>query len=270
MWVLMMILQGAFQFNNMETYFGVISQVLDPDLYTIEVDIPGKNQKLNAFPFRGEVDEPRVGDNVMLLEVDPIYHSYYLYKKLKENDFIGIRSRGKKIWIKEDFIQIGIIPVDANNSNNGKDLIFPDTDKGEWYDDKEDSKPTPDCTSWIKIDKEGNLEVEMEGAGKVHITKDHEVNIDGNFTAVVKGNSDITVNGNTTIKVDGNVDAKVGKSLSAKVSGSCTIDSPDVKITGASVTVAGTPTPEGRGAWCGIPFCCFTGAAQSSSKSLNN
>ena len=77
----------------MNTFIGVIAKVLDPDLYTIEVDIPGENERLSAFPFRGEVDEPRVGDVVFLRELDPIYHSYYLYEKLKENDFIGIRAR---------------------------------------------------------------------------------------------------------------------------------------------------------------------------------
>lgn len=48
----------------MNTFIGVIAKVLDPDLYTIEVDIPGENERLSAFPFRGEVDEPRVGDVV--------------------------------------------------------------------------------------------------------------------------------------------------------------------------------------------------------------
>ena len=48
----------------MEYSIGTITKILDPDLYTVEVDIPGRNQELRAFPKRGEVDEPRVGDVV--------------------------------------------------------------------------------------------------------------------------------------------------------------------------------------------------------------
>ena len=173
----------------METYFGVIAKVLDPDLYTVEVDIPGEQERLKAFPFRGEVDEPRVGDVVFLREFDPIYHSYYLYEKLKENDFIGIRARGKKIWMKEDFIQIGIIPPDANNSTGAKS--FPDTVAGEWYDDQSGADKTPSCTSWVKIDKEGNINIEMEGSGHMHITGDHKVEIDGGLTVKIGADAKI-------------------------------------------------------------------------------
>jgi len=235
----------------METYFGVIAKVLDPDLYTVEVDIPGEQERLKAFPFRGEVDEPRVGDVVFLREFDPIYHSYYLYEKLKENDFIGIRARGKKIWMKEDFIQIGIIPPDANNSGGAKS--FPDTVAGEWYDDKSGKNQTPECTSWIRVDKSGNIDVEMEGAGKVHITADHEVNVDGNVTIKVGGNAKIAVSGNVDAKIDGNLDAKV--------SGTTELDCPTVTITGGILqTSGGTCAADGQGGFCGLPVCCLTGA----------
>ena len=83
-----------------ETFFaGTITEILDPVLYEIKVDIPGVIGGVKAFPIRGEVDEPRVGDFVLLLSLDPVYHSYYLYKKIKENDFIGFRSNGKMVDI---------------------------------------------------------------------------------------------------------------------------------------------------------------------------
>ena len=244
----------------MEEYIGVIAKVLDQDLYTIEVDIPGEQERLKAFPFRGEVDEPRVGDVVFLRELDPIYHSYYLYQKLKENDFIGIRARGKKIWMKEDFIQIGIIPPDANNSTGAKN--FPDTVASEWYDDQSGKDTTPDCTSWVKIDKEGNIEVEMEAGGKVHITADHEVKIDGNLKVEIGGNAEIKVGGNTSLETSGNCDIKT--------SGSCTIDSPDVKVTGASMTVAGSASPSGSGPFNCLKACIFSGCVHVGDKSLGN
>lgn len=229
----------------METYFGVIAKVLDPDLYTVEVDIPGEQERLKAFPFRGEVDEPRVGDVVFLREFDPIYHSYYLYEKLKENDFIGIRARGKKIWMKEDFIQIGIIPPDANNSTGAKS--FPDTVAGEWYDDQSGADKTPSCTSWVKIDKEGNIDIEMEGSGHMHITGDHKVEIDGGLT----------------VKIGADAKIEVGGSADVTVSGSAKLTSPDVTITGGQLTTNGSVAPQGTGAYCGLPFCVFSGCPQS-------
>ena len=221
----------------METYFGVIAKVLDPDLYTVEVDIPGEQERLKAFPFRGEVDEPRVGDVVFLREFDPIYHSYYLYEKLKENDFIGIRARGK--------IQIGIIPPDANNSTGAKS--FPDTVAGEWYDDQSGADKTPSCTSWVKIDKEGNINIEMEGSGHMHITGDHKVEIDGGLT----------------VKIGADAKIEVGGSADVTVSGSAKLTSPDVTITGGQLTTNGSVAPQGTGAYCGLPFCVFSGCPQS-------
>ena len=230
----------------MNTFFGIIAKVLDQDLYTIEVDIPGEGERLRAFPLRGEVDEPRVGDVVFVREVDPNYHSYYLYEKLKENDFIGIRARGKKIWInKDEFIQIGIYPPDANNSTGAKS--FPDTVAGEWYDDKSGKNPTPDCTSWVKIDKEGNIDIEMEGSGHMHITGDHKVEIDGGLT----------------VKIGADAKIEVGGSADVTVSGSAKLTSPDVTITGGQLTTNGSVAPQGTGAYCGLPFCVFSGCPQS-------
>lgn len=138
----------------MNTFFGVISSVLDQDLYTIEVDIPGENEKLKAFPKRGEVDEPRVGDVVYLTELDPLYHSYYLYEKLKENSFIGIRARGKIVKMNEDIIEIGIYDPTV-----------------EWKDDNSGNDNTPEPTSYIKIDKDGGINIYSEGNINI-LTKD--------------------------------------------------------------------------------------------------
>jgi hypothetical protein len=67
----------------MDEFIGKIVKIVDPDLYKIEVDIPGYNKNLPAFPKRGEVDEPRIGDVVILKELDPNYKSYYLWEKAK-------------------------------------------------------------------------------------------------------------------------------------------------------------------------------------------
>lgn len=217
-------------------FFGKIVEILDSDLYTVLVDIPGYNKKLPAFPKRGEVDEPRVGDVVFLKEVDPDYKSYYLYEKIKENSFIGIRTRGKQIKFSADFIRLGIHDVDAE------------------YCDKKKEDATPEPTSWIKVDSSGNLEIEMEGAGKVHITADDEVKIDGNMKVEIGGNAEIKVSGNANIEVSGNTEVK---------SPNIKVDGAQVQITGGQLTTNGSVAPQGNGAYCGIPFCCFTGAPQS-------
>lgn len=270
----------------MESFFGVISRILDPDLYHIEVDVPGEDIKLRAFPKRGEVDEPRVGDVVLITEFDPLYHSFSLYEKIKENEFIGIRARGKKVWMNQDFVQIGIYPLDQNNDANiGVRDETSMTTNSEWYDGGgswggDDAKPGLDtkCTSWVKIDKEGNLDIFMEKTGHIHITEDHTVELDANCSVTIKGNCDVKVDGNVNAEVGGNLEAKVSGNTTIessgncdlRASGKCTIDSPDVKITGAKATIAGTPTPEGRGALCALPYCVFSGAPHSSTQSLGN
>lgn len=136
----------------METFIGVITKVLDADLYQVEVDIPELNKGLKAFPLRGEVDEPRVGDVVFLRELDPLYHSYYLYEKLKENNYIGIRARGKKIKITKEAIEIGIY-----------------TDTGDQSFDQGGKDETPECSAYIKLTKSGELIVK---ASKITVKAD--------------------------------------------------------------------------------------------------
>lgn len=181
-------------------YIGTITKILDKDLYTIEVDVPGYQVGLKAFPKRGEVDEPRVGDTVVLKEFDPVYHSYYLYEKLKENEFIGIRSRGKIIKITEDSIDIGIFT------------------EGSYYDDNTGKSSTPSLDAWVKIDKSGNIEVNA-GNSNVTLSGDSTVKISGNATVEVSGKTEAKLMGGANIKAFGNV--TLGGSGQLKVSGSC-------------------------------------------------
>lgn len=190
----------------MEHYIGTITKILDPNLYTVEVDIPGCNQELKAFPKRGEVDEPRIGDVVVLHEFDPIYKSYYIYEKLKENDFIGIRSRGKLIKMTETDLTIGIFDAGAE---------YHDTDKDN----------TPEPTSWIKIDKDGNIDIKT----------------DGKMGVVINGTAKIECSGDATIKA------------------------PSVKITGGKLETTGKSNTDMSGPFNCIPTCPFTGAPHSGS-----
>lgn len=158
----------------MANYFlGTIKEVLDPDLYHIKIDIPGLAREVEAFPMRGEIDEPRVGDPVLVRDVDPIYHSIYLYSELKEDKFIGIRSRGKIIKIDEDEIRIGIFDPD------------------EKYEKKE--PPIPEITSWIKIDKKGN--VEISGERDITVRTSRSATVEANNVTITGGT--LNVSGST-------------------------------------------------------------------------
>lgn len=194
-------------------YTGTIIEILDPVLYEIKVDIPGVIQGVKAFPFRGEVDEPKVGDFVLLKCLDPIFQSYYLYQKIKENDFIGFRSNGKIVDITPDYIQLGIF------------------DPSLEYTDTGDKNYRPEVTDWIKLDKDGNLDINLRSNSKIIIS--------GNSNIEITGNSNIDVTGNTTLK------------------------SSKVKITGGVLEVSGFSSSDMGGPFNCIPTCPFSGAPHS-------
>ena len=215
--------------NKEQYYTGTVIEVVDTVLYQIKVEIPGIAASVNAFPMRGELDEPKVGDFVLLRSLDPIYNSYFLYQKIKENDFIGFRSNGKIVDITPDYIMVGIF------------------DPTEEYNDLSDNyRPAEGdvVTDWIKLDKDGNL----------------FINLRANSEITIEGNSNITIKGDSVIKVDGKVD----------------LNSPEVKITsnskislsggGSLETSAGTCSASGMGGFCGIPVCPFTGAPHVGNK----
>lgn len=189
-------------------YLGVITKILDPDKYEVEITIPGVTKDAKAYPYRDTVDEPKPEDLVLVLGLDPVWSSVWLYQKLKENDFIGFRSRGKKIQITKDEIEIGIFP-----DLNEKDQTSPPYN--------EDKPPT--CTSYVKIDKSGNITIKMESDAKIDI--------------------------------QGSADIKVGTKA--------TVNCPDVQITGGKLTTTngGVCSPNGMGGFCGIPVCPVTGAS---------
>ena len=51
-------------------YLGKIREIKDRLTYEIRVDIAGVVEDKPAFPLRGEVDEPKVGDYVILRNID--------------------------------------------------------------------------------------------------------------------------------------------------------------------------------------------------------
>ena len=194
----------------------------DKEWHEIIIDIPGVIQGVTAYPFRDELDEPKINDKVLVLDVDPLYHSYFLYRKLKEDGFIGFRSSGKMVSITPDEIVIGVFGPDDNDEypEYAEDEI-PDCDPGK--------DGSGSGMAYVKLDKSGNIEIKALGQstitilGKkdvngnddneqdsvistINIKKAAEVNIESNSTVNIKKDSNINVDGNTTLTCKGNVD----------------------------------------------------------------
>lgn len=151
-------------------FIGTITEILDPDLYIVKVDIPGITIGATAYPMRGEIDEPQEGNIVLVRCLDSIYQSYYMFSKLKENSVIGFRSRGKVVNITEEKITVGIFSADTK------------------YKDEE----IPNITSWIEISKDGNIDIKGEGTFTLNIDKNAEINVLGSTTLTSK---DVTITG---------------------------------------------------------------------------
>ena len=99
-------------------YLGTVASVPKDGNFEIVADIPGVIRGVKAFPLRGDCDEPKPGDAIILLGLDPEYNSYYLYWKLKENDFTGFRAYGKEISIEEEALVIR--SYSGENSEDGE------------------------------------------------------------------------------------------------------------------------------------------------------
>ena len=213
---------------NQDQYFtGTVVEVIDPVLYQIKVDIPGIAIGVPAFPMRGEIDEPRVGDFVLLRSLDPVFKSYYLYQKIKENNFIGFRSNGKMVDITPDYVTVAIYDPETEYNDSVKDETF-----------------RPEPTDWVKLDKEGNLEVNLRANSNITITGSSSLKIDTDSKIEISGNSEISVSGNSNINV----------------SGSTKLNCPDVTITGGKLTMKGQSNTDLLGPFNAIPTCPFSGA----------
>lgn len=180
-------------------YLGVVKKVVVDDdkkitkeYGIIEADIPGVIQGITAFPKRTEIDEPKPGDTILLLCLDPVLNSYWIYEKLKENEFIGIRSAGKMIDITPEKIRIGIF------------------DKDQTYFDG----AAPTLTSYVEIDESGNITVNAEKDVEVNVSGDSYIETEGNTTIKSKGecvidSPEVTVTGGN-LTINGQVNPTPG------------------------------------------------------------
>ena len=248
--------------NKPSYYIGTVTYVEDDPLGLLTKDrlyheavvaVPGVFENVLAFPARTNLDEPKVGDLVVVCSWDPTFNSYCTYEKLKEDDFVGFRAHGKMVHINHEKITVGVF----DESTEYKDPDVPDVSP----------------IAHLEMDKDGNI--------TVHAAQNITVNGDADCTITIKGNNTVTINGNNTIKIDGNsklevggnVEAKVGGSLKTevggsadiKVGGSTKLNSPDVTITGGTLTIKGDATPDMQGPFLCVKNCIFSGAPISGS-----
>ena len=240
------------------------------EFHEIIVDIPGVIQGVKAYPRMGELDEPKIGDQVLLLSLDPEYNSYFLYEKLKESDFIGFRASGKMVDITPDYITVGVFKEDLTDYGNEEHWISgPGGDK---ISKNHITSVTIDNKGTITVEAakdngdEGNLDVYLKGKSniEIHGSDGNTIKIDKDSNIEIGGDSNVKITGNCTIKCSSSVKIEASSSCNIKATSGCTIDSPTVKIKGGTLKVAGmtaaSPTSTATSPFCGLPMCLFTGA----------
>ena len=208
-------------------YLGVVTgfkEETEKEEHIITADIPGIATDIIAYPLGNAADEPKINDNIILICLDPVYQSYFVYIKLKENNFIGYRSSGKMIDITPDSVTIGIFDPEAE------------------YKDEE----RPETTSSIVIDKDNNITI--TGANISITVEDGECNVKADKCNIEATSECNIKTGDCNVEAD-NVDFR----------GITTIDG-NTTIKGGTLQANGTAAPTGSGPFCGIPVCPFTGA----------
>lgn len=208
-------------------YLGVVTgfkEETEKEEHIITADIPGIATDIIAYPLGNAADEPKINDNIILICLDPVYQSYFVYIKLKENNFIGYRSSGKMIDITPDSVTIGIFDPETEYKDNER----------------------PETTSSIVIDKDNNITI--TGANISITVEDGECNVKADKCNIEATSECNIKTGDCNVEAD-NVNLK----------GVTTIDG-NTTIKGGTLQANGTAAPTGSGPFCGIPVCPFTGA----------
>ena len=213
-------------------YFGTIVSVPNTsESFTVQVNIPGVMENLTCFPLRCGSDEPKIGDLVIIRDLDPEYHSYFVYEKLNENNFTGMRCKGKMIDFTDESVKIGIF------------------DEGDFSDGDK-----PGNTSWIELKEDGDLDIVLEddlyiqtdGSIKTVVEEDFLMTVEQDASIEIGGHTKINIKNGEEIIINGDVSVTVNGNYSLKVSGSLDIDATKITIGGQSMNIktpAGTPGP---------------------------
>lgn len=104
--------------NTPKILLGEVKSVEDDQLHIITFSIPNYVEGQKALPF-AVVDEPKVGDEVILIELDPVFKTSYYYMKVKKSDGIQFNYKGKWIKILESKIELHTPKSDIELTDSG-------------------------------------------------------------------------------------------------------------------------------------------------------
>lgn len=97
---------------------------------------------------------------------------------------------------------------------------------------------------------------------KIHLKNDGSMEFSGDKDI------DLTVKGAMSVTIEG--DSEIVTKGKATIQGENVLVKGKVKIEGDTCELGGTVAPTGNGAFCGLPFCAFSGAPQSGNISTGN
>ena len=239
------------------------------EYHEIIVDIPGVIQGVKAFPEMSELDEPKVGDQVLLLSLDPVYNSYFIYRKLKENDFIGFRDSGKMVDITPDYITVGVFKEDLKDYGNDEHWDGTEISKNHITSVTIDKEGTITIEAAKDNGSKGNLDVYLKGDSniEIHGSKGNTIKIDKDSNIEIGGESKVKITGNCNITCTSSVKIKATQSCNIEATSSCTVKSPSITLKGPGHIYCNSNSTElptnPLGPFCTLGACLFTGAVHA-------
>ena len=224
-----------------EYFLGTVSAVPDTSSsFVIKANIPEVIDNVTCYPLRSNIDEPKIGDLVLIRDLDPEYHSYFVYEKVNENDFTGIRCKGKMIDITDESLKIGIF------------------DEGDFKDNER-----PANTSWIELKEDGDLDIILEddlfiqtaGSIKAVTEEDFLVTTEQNASIEIGGHTKINIKNGEEVAINGKVNVTINGDYSLKVTGNLDIDASKITIGGNTLTLKTPSASAGPFNWvCNCPY----------------
>lgn len=182
-------------------YVGTVSKIIgdsreEKQEYRIEADIPGVIKGVKAFPIRDTLDEPKIGDPIILLGLDPEYNSYYLYWKLKENEVTGFRSAGKEIIMTPQEL-VARVYVDETEKDSRPEAKYDDSEK--YPMEKEIASVRIKESGEIVASNQSETVVTIKDSGDIEVlTKGHNMKVDLGGGQMTLKNGTLLLNGGKT------------------------------------------------------------------------
>lgn len=147
---------------------GKITSVEDKLKFIIKATIPGEVEDVIAYPF-DTLDQPEVGEEVVLFRIETVFGYSYLWQKVKLNDDTRIKVLGSVIDVTQDGITI----------------------KSDTEEDSEDPK------SFVQINNDGKVIVQTKD--NVLIKTDNSVDIETKELNITSNTSEFKGTGNKVI-----------------------------------------------------------------------